>query len=446
MKQRDLTKGSITKNLILFSFPFMLGNLLQQFYNIADTWIVGHFIGSNALAAVGSSYTLMVFLTSILLGLCMGSGTAFSIYFGRKDERSLKQSIFQSFIIIGSISIVLTIIVYLCFDMIMLFLQIPKEIIPFMKDYLLVIFSGIFATFLYNFYANLLRSIGDSFTPLLFLGLSALLNIALDFYFVVVLPYGVSGAAVATVIAQYLSGFGILIYTFIKFPQFRIKKEYITFRKDILYTILNLSFLTCIQQSVMNFGILMVQGLVNSFGTVIMAAFAAAVKIDSFAYMPVQDFGNAFSTFIAQNYGAKKKERIKKGMKSAFIIASIFCIIISVLVCLNATSLMEIFMDPSETKIVHEGVIYLWIEGSCYIGIGILFLLYGYYRAINKPIISVILTIISLGTRVLLAYLLSSMIGVIGIWISVPIGWILADITGIGYYFYLKEKKTSFII
>lgn len=440
MKQKDLTNGSITKNLLLFAFPLMLGNLLQQFYNIADTWIVGHYLGSSALAAVGSSYTLMVFLTSILLGLCMGSGTTFSIYFGKKDDTSLKQSIFHAFVMIFVVSILLNILVYVYFDDIMNFLRVPKDVIPLMKDYLLIIFAGIIATFLYNFYANLLRSVGNSFTPLVFLGISALLNIALDIYFVVVVPWGVSGAAFATVLSQYISGLGIMIYTLARFPTLRVKKEHMHFHKDILNNIANLSFLTCIQQSVMNFGILMVQGLVNSFGTVIMAAFAAAVKIDSFAYMPVQDFGNAFSTFIAQNYGANKQERIKKGIKSAFLSSSIFCIIISILVCLNAKTLMSIFIDTSEINIINAGVHYLWIEASCYIGIGILFLLYGYYRAINKPGMSVVLTIISLGTRVLLAYILSSIIGVTGIWVSIPIGWALADITGIAYFFKLRNN------
>lgn len=200
--QRNLTKGPITVNLLLFALPLMFGNLLQQLYNVADTWVVGRYLGANALAAVGSSYTLMTFLTSIK-GL--------------------------------------------------------------MKDYLWVIFLGILATFLYNYFANLLRAIGNSMLPLLFLAVSSILNIILDLLFVLKFHWGVQGAAGATVFSQYVSGIGIL----------------------------------------------MVQGLVNSFGTVIMAAFAAAVKIDSFAYMPVQDFGNAFSTYVAQNYGAKEEKRIK---------------------------------------------------------------------------------------------------------------------------------------
>ena len=186
----------------------------------------------------------------------------------------------------------------------------------------------------------------------------------------------------------------------------------------------------------MNFGILMVQGLVNSFGTVVMAAFAAAVKIDSFAYMPVQDFGNAFSTFIAQNYGARDIGRIRKGIRSAVLAAAVFSGAVSVLVCVFAEPLLLLFVKPEEREILAVGVQYLRVEGAFYVGIGILFLLYGLYRAIQRPGMSLVLTVISLGTRVALAYALSAIpaIGVVGIWWSVPIGWALADVAGVVYY------------
>ena len=196
----------------------------------------------------------------------------------------------------------------------------------------------------------------------------------------------------------------------------------------------------------MNLGILMVQGLVNSFGSVIMAAFASAVKIDAFAYMPVQDFGNAFSTFTAQNYGARKHERIRAGLKGAMLASLAFCAAVSVLVWIFAGHLMGLFVDagePGRLEIIREGVCYLRIEGAFYGGIGCLFLLYGLYRALGKPGMSVILTVISLGTRVVLAYALSALpwIGVTGIWWSVPIGWFLADAVGLVYYILRKPVK-----
>ena len=244
-------------------------------------------------------------------------------------------------------------------------------------------------------------------------------------------------------IAQYLSGLGIMIYTFVYYKQVNAILKISCLKKERISKIISFSMLTCIQQSVMNLGILMVQGLVNSFGTVVMAAFAAAVKIDAFAYMPVQDFGNAFSTFIAQNYGAKEKKRIQQGLKAAVSISAIFCVVISVFVCIFAKQLMMIFVDAKETAIIMEGVRYLRIEGAFYIGIGWLFLLYGLYRALGRPGMSVVLTIFSLGTRVALAYVLSAIpaIGVTGIWWSVPIGWALADIVGLMYYKIIKKNE-----
>ena len=310
--QHDLTKGPITRTMLLFAGPMIAGNLLQQFYNVADTLIVGQFLGAGALAAVGSAYTLMTFLTSILIGLCMGSGAVFSIRYGERNEQKLKSSIFVSFVLIAAVTVVMNVLVFSLIHPIIRFMNVPDEIYGMMYDYLWVIFVGIGFVFIYNYFAALLRAVGNSMAPLIFLAVSAVTNILLDLLFVVVFQFGVAGAAGATVIAQALSAVGIAAYTFIKFPLFRPDRRYMQMKRSILREIFQYAFLTCVQQSVMNFGILLVQGLVNSFGTAVMAAFAAAVKIDSFAYMPVQDFGNAFSTFAAQNFGARKADRIRK--------------------------------------------------------------------------------------------------------------------------------------
>jgi len=428
-------------SMLKFAVPMILGNLLQQCYNVADTLIVGKFLGSNALAAVGSAFTLMTFLTSILLGLCMGSGAVFSIRFGRRDEQGLAESIRASFVLIGILTVLLNLISFACLDGIRIFLQVPDEVWGYMREYLAVIFRGITATFLYNYVASFLRAVGNSLVPLVFLAASSVLNILLDLWFVLQLGQGAAGAARATVISQYISGIGIVLYGMWRCPQLRAVRRFWNVRLECVREIAGFSILTCVQQSVMNLGILMVQGLVNSFGPVIMAAFAAAVKIDAFAYMPVQDFGNACSTFLAQNYGARQEERIRKGLKGAMITSMAFCIVVSVFVWVFARPLMALFVETSETEVIMEGVRYLRIEGVFYCGIGCLFLLYGLYRALGKPGMSVVLTVISLGTRVVLAYVLSAVpaFGVTGIWWSVPIGWFLADAVGLIYYG--KKKK-----
>ncbi len=438
--KQDLTVGNINKKLWAFAIPLMLGNVMQQFYNLVDTWVVGKYIGDNALAAVGSSYSLMTFLTSVILGLCLGSSAFFSITFGEKNIKRLKNGMFISFVMIGIFSLILTFASFYLYGRIMKILQVPYDIQGIMSEYLKCIFVGIFATFLYNYFSNLLRGIGNSVIPLVFLCVSVILNIGLDLYFVLVLKQGIRGAAIATVISQYISGIGLMIYVYIHYPELRLKYEDTKFVKRTAYDIAILSGMTCLQQSVMNFGILMVQGIVNSFGTKIMAAFAVSVKIDTIAYMPVQDFGNAFSTFIAQNFGAGKYDRIKDGIKKALKSVVLFCIFISAIVFIFAKPLMMIFVNAESTEIINIGVQYLRIEGACYIGIGILFMLYGYYRAINKPSMSVVLTVISLGIRVVLAYVLSRVIGVVGIWWSIPIGWFIADAVGICFYLFKFDR------
>lgn len=342
----DLTQGGITGTLLRFTLPMIIGSLLQQCYNIADTLIVGQCIGSGALAAVGSAYTLMVFLISILLGLSMGSGTVFSLQYGAGRTDSLRRNIYVSALLIGTVTLILNIAAFVWIHPILRLLQIPKDIYGMMYDYLWIIFWGIGFTFIYNFYAALLRAIGDAVTPLWFLAVSVVLNIGLDLFFILQLDWGIKGAAIATVAAQGVSALGIMGYAYVKYPELRLHRNDLHFDRHCLKEITSFSALTCVQQSVMNLGILMVQGLVNSFGTVVMAAFAAAIKIDSFAYMPVQEFGNAFSTFIAQNFGARKEERIRKGVKSALITTVLFSLVISILVFLFAKPLMLIFCPP----------------------------------------------------------------------------------------------------
>lgn len=439
--KKDLTKGRVASSMLLFAGPMILGNLLQQCYNIGDTLIVGRFLGAKALAAVGSAYTLMTFLNSIFIGLCMGSGAVFSYYFGKKDRKRFQKAEASAFVLIGAVTIGVNLLVFAFTGQILALLQVPGDVLDLMEAYVNIIFAGIFFVFLYNYFSFLLRAVGNSLTPLCFLGSAAVLNLVLDLVFVVVLESGVKGAAWATVLSQGISGAGLGIYTWCKEPSLRLKKEDFRISGENIREIFRFSGTTCIQQSVMNLGILMIQGLVNGFGSEVMAAFAAAVKIDSFAYMPAQEFGNAFSLFISQNYGAGEHSRVKEGIRCAGKVSAGFCLAVSAVIVALAPKLMTVFVNPKEQEIISIGAGYLRVEGAFYVGIGILFLLYGYYRAIERPEMSVVLTVISLGTRVLLAYVLSpvSWIGVWGIWWAIPIGWALADCVGL-----LVMKKMPF--
>lgn len=442
MRQRDLTQGGVFPTMCLFALPMILGNLLQQCYNIVDSWVVGRCVGSAALGAVGSAFALMTFLTSVLLGLCMGSGVVFSLCFGTRDRARLEDGLRASAALTAAVAAVLTAVSLLGVDAIVVWMNIPAEIMAVTRSYLVLVFWGIPAIALYNYFAAYLKALGNSVVPLVFLGVSTALNIVLDLLLVAVWPFGAAGAAAATVIAQYASGLGIGLYGFLRDGRLRQAFHSLRVRRASLREIAGYSLLTCMQQSVMNLGILMVQGLVNSFGTGVMAAFAAGVKIDAFAYMPVQEYGSAFSTFIAQNMGAGQRERIRRGVRCGVGTVVSYCAAVSLILFFLARPLVLIFIDSGETAVVEEGVRYLHTVGPFYCGIGCLFLLYGLYRALGRPAVSVVLTVISLGTRVALSYSLAPRpgFGVAAIWWSIPIGWALADLTGFLLYRRYKER------
>lgn len=445
---KDLTKGSIVKGIITFSIPLIIANILQQMYNVTDTIIIGKVLGKVALSAVGSAFTLMTFLTSIIIGLCMGVGTVISNLYGKKETNKIKNTLFMSFVFIFLITIVIMLIVYLFHSYIIRALNIPSEVAPLMSSYLLIIYIGIIPTFIYNFFASFIRSLTDSLSSLIVLFISTILNIGLDLFFVLNLKMGINGAAIATVISQTISALIITIYALSKYKDYLPNKDNFKIDKPLLSYILKLSTLTSFQQSIMNLGILTVQGIVNSFGTNVMAAFTAAVKIDSFAYLIVQDFANGFSTFVAQNNGAKDEKRIHKGTIISCILSGIFSIFITLIILFFKEDLLKIFIDGTDREVINIGINYLNIEGSFYIGIGILFLLYAYFRGINKPLISIILTIISLGLRIVLSIILSknSALKENGIWLSIPIGWFIADIFGFILMIIVKKRKKMFML
>ena len=432
--QKDLTEGPIVRRLLLFSLPMTAANLLQQCYNLADTMIVGRFIGDDALASVGSAYTLMVFITSILFGLSLGSSALIANYYGACKSEKMHTTIASSFIVIFLLSLIITVVSLFALDWIIGILNTREELEEMLREYLFWIFLGLAGVFLTNYFSCLLRSVGDSVTPLIFLSLSAVMNIFLDLYFIISLSWGIAGAAIATIISQYSAGFGLLIVTVARNGNLIPSLDEIRKWRKEIKSVLSYSFLTSAQQSVMNFGILMVQGLVNSFGVSVMAAFAAGVKIDSFSYLPTQDFGNAYSFFISQNSGKGQRDRIKKGTRIAILITVMFSLFISLLVNITAPWLIGIFFSNPGNEIISIGVSYLRVEGSFYALIGMLFLFYGYFRADGRPSVSLILTIISLGLRVLLSYTFAPLFGYWSIWVSIPIGWAVADLAGLFFY------------
>lgn len=438
--ERDLTRGSIRKGLILFSLPLIAGNLLQQCYNIVDTWVVGRFLGSVALAAVGSAFSLMTLLTSLLLGLCMGSGVVMSQLYGQGDREGLRRAMGNAFVGIAAVALALTVAAFALLDSLLVWMRVPAEAAADLRGYLGVIFWGIGFTFLYNFFATALRSVGNSAAALWFLLCATIINIVLDLWFVTGLGWGVEGAALATVIAQAASAAGIAVYYYLKMGDLRPGMRHLKPDGKLLRRIAVVSVLTGAQQSIMNFGILMIQSLVNSFGVNVMAAFAAGVKIDAFAYAPAQDFANGFATFVAQNAGAGRADRVRRGLREAAVMSLGFCALVSAVVGIFAAPLLSIFIDPSQGDVLAVGVHYLRTEGLCYVGIGLLFLLYATYRGLERAGMSIVLTVISLGLRVVLAYWLAPSWGLDAVWWAIPIGWAVADAVGLAA---LKRSITT---
>lgn len=433
--ETDMTKGKPMGIIVRFFIPMFIGNLFQQIYNVVDSIVVGRFVGKEAFAAVGSCFLIMSFVTSILIGLAMGASAFFSQLYGAKKYDQMKKSISTSFIFILSISIVLSIVTNVFMYKIIDSFQMPIDTITYSVEYLRFILSGLVFTGIYNVCAYLLRSIGDSKSPLYFLIVSCILNIILDLVFVIVFHMGVVGVGLATFIAQGFAAIWCAIFTAKHMKFLNFERKDIVFSRDLFKTILSYSVLTAVQQSVSSFGMLMVQGLINTFGTTVMAAFAACSKIDEFANRPLQDLSNAFSTYVAQNKGAGNTKRIREGFYVILKLIAIISFIISIVVFIFAPDLISIFVKKESVDIISVGVGYLRIICIFYVLLGCIVMFYGFFRGIGAVNVSIILTFVSQGIRVLLAFVLAkTSMGFTGISWSIVIGWFLSNLLGTFMY------------
>ena len=307
---RDLTKGPVTRSMLLFAIPMILGDLLQQCYNIADTLIVGQFLGRNALAAVGSAFTLMTFLTSIILGLCMGSGALFSMRFGQRDEKALCENLCASFFFIALVTLLLNVLSFACLDGLRAFLRVPAEVWGDMRRYLLVIFMGIPAVFLYNYFSSFLRAIGNSVIPLAFLAVSALLNIALDPLFIFTFKLGISGAAIATLISQCIS-FSILLYFFVSGKSItKLSIRHVATHMGVYLQILSIGFPSFCRQGLASISTVALNIAAANYGDAAVAAMSIVGRIFFLVLAILIGFGHGFQPVVGYNYGAKRYGRV----------------------------------------------------------------------------------------------------------------------------------------
>ena len=421
----DMTAGNISKHLVSFTIPLILGNLFQLSYNAADSIIVGRFVGTNALAAVGTANPIMNIIMFFIVGICIGASVLMSEYFGSGSIKKFKREVSTTMIAGFIFTVVMIIFCLVLTKPILRFIQTPEEILSDATSYLRIIFCGLIFTFLYNVYSATLRSIGDSRTPLTFLIISSFLNVVMDIIFVVYLKMGVNGAAIATVIAEMFSSLFCIIYVYKKIPLLHFKKEEIVIDRALLKITMKYSWVTAMQQTCLYVGKVLVQGAVNPLGVTAIAAFNAVNRVDDFAFTPQQSIGSAMTTFLAQNRGAKKCERIRHGFWSGMKIETVYWCIIGVVVYFGARNFMQIFVPQKDSMVVEFGVIYLQFMAFFYLMPSLTNGIQGYFRGMGELKITLMSTLLQIVTRVIFAYLLVPKMGIVGIALSCLAGWIV---------------------
>jgi len=420
-----MTNGNISNHLIKFAVPLVLGNLFQLTYNAADSIIVGRYVGTSALAAVGTANPIMNIVMFLIVGICMGASVLMSEYFGANDIKNFKREVSTTMIAGLIFTVIIIILCVMLIEPILRLIQTPQEIISDATIYLKIIFLGLIFTFLYNVYASTLRSIGDSKSPLIFLIISAILNVVMDIIFVVYFNMGVAGAAIATVIAEMFSSIFCIIYVYKKVPLLRFSKNEIVLDKKLLKRTINYSSVTAMQQTCLYVGKVLVQSAVNPLGVDAIATFNAVNRVDDFAFTPQQSISNAMTTFLAQNRGAKKHERIKQGLWAGLKIETLYWCIIVGLVYFGANKLMNLFVPNEGSKVIELGVIYLHLMAFFYILPAWTNGIQGYFRGMGQLKVTLISTFSQMLGRVTFAYLLAPRLGIVGIALSCFAGWVI---------------------
>lgn len=429
----DLTNGKVSKQIFLFALPMIIGNVFQQAYNIIDSIIVGQFIGKQALAAVGASFPIIFVLISLIIGIATGSTIMISQFYGAKqmDKVKLTNSTLMIFLLVASILISFIGIAWT--EPIFRLISLPEELMTDATSYLQIYLLGLVFFFGYNGISAVLRGLGDSKTPLYFLVIATLLNVILDLYFVVILHYGVEGTAYATIISQAIALFSAILYLKWKdnIIQFRIKD--LKFSKSLFVLSIKIGLPSGLQATFVALGMTAVLGVVNTFGTDVVAAYTVAFRLDALATMPAMNFSNALSTFVGQNIGAGKMERVHKGFLSTLLMSSIVSLSITIIFYFFGSHLMSMF--TSDAHVIAIGTEYLVIVSSFYILFSAMFSSNAVMRGAGDTLIPMFITLVALWVvRVPASYILSDKFGEVGIWWSLPLAWVVGLISSYTYY------------
>jgi putative MATE family efflux protein len=434
---KDFTTGNVARHIFNFTLPMLLGNVFQQLYNIVDSIIVGKVLGKEALASVGASFPIIFTLIALLIGIGSGFSIVISQFYGAKDIDRVKRSIDTMYIFLFVAGFLISILGIIFSEDLFRLLQLPEELLPQATTYLNIYMAGMILFFGFNGTSSVLRGLGDSKTPLYFLIIASILNIVFDLLFVVVFKWGIAGAAWATVLAQGIAFIAALLYlnSSHKIMKFALSK--LKFDKDLFYKSLKIGLPSGMQHTFVAMGMMALLGIVNGFGTDVIAAYTAAGRIDSLAMMPAMNFSQAVSAFVGQNLGANKIDRVKKGFKATFIMSNIFCLAMTALVVIFGGDLMRMF--TSDPKVIEIGQNYLIIVSSFYLVFSSMFTIHGVLRGAGDTLIPMFITLFSLWIiRIPAAYFLSGEIGSDGIWWSIPMGWVIG--MSFSYIYYRTGK------
>jgi len=440
LPMKDMTTGKEGRQILQFALPMLAGSLFQQFYNIVDSIIVGNFIGKEALAAVGASFPVIFVLISMIIGLGAGITVVISQYFGAKDYASVRKAIDTMYIGMFFASIVVTIVGLIFSEEIFVLLNLPEEVMPMALEYLNIYLLGIVAFFIFNGTSAILRGMGDSKTPLYFLILSTLTNVGLDLLFVVVFNMGVKGVALATVIAQSGALVTAIIYLNHYHKIIDIKLRGLVFDRKIFNQSIRIGLPTGFQHSFVALGSMAIMGVVNTFGTNVIAAFSVAARLDAIATIPAMIMSQALATFVGQNLGANKSHRVKTGLLSTILLTGIVTIATTAIII----SFGDLFMDAftNDPDVIEIGSDYLTIVSLFYIVFAFMFTFNGVMRGAGDTVIPMIFTLISLWlVRIPFAVFLSDRFGETGIWWSYPMSWVMGLIMSWTYYLTGRWKK-----
>ena len=437
---KDLTTGSVGKNILVFATPMLIGQVFQQLYTFVDQIIVGNYLGKEALAAVGASFPIIFTLIALIIGIASGGTIVISQYFGAKNFFKVKRAIDTLFIMLAGAAVLLTVVGLTFLEDILRLIRLPEELMSLTKSYLSIYISGLILFFAYNAVAAVLRGMGDSKTPLYFLILSTIINIGLDLLFIVVLGWGIEGAAYATIIAQGTAFIVSVIYLDNNHELIRFNIKEFAFDPAIFRQSLKIGLPTGMQHTFVSLGLLALMGIVNTFGTNVVAAYTAAGRIDALAVIPAMVFAQALSTFVGQNMGAGKIDRVKTGLWRTLFMTSAVSATMTVIIILFKYPLMRLFTEDAE--VIRIGGEYLTIVTSFYLIFTTMFVFNGVMRGAGDTIIPMFITLFALWViRIPAAYLLSNRLGETGIWWAIPAGWSAGMILAVLYYRVGNWKK-----